>query len=193
MKRETMARVAEATVIVSPGDGGWGSGVFLNLDQKHKHGLVLTCAHVLAKTSPAILVGKKRIKAHVIAKQTSVDLALLGCSLPDSCALSLAKAGPYPQEELCAAGLFWVHKKVVCVEARYQGDIASTKRGRSYLLTAPSTLVRGTSGGPVADFFGDLVGVIAGAPAEQEDSDCYSGFNHVIPLETIKAFLKKIR
>jgi serine protease Do len=151
-----------------------------------KDGLILCTAHTLQKQQKVTIVlpeGQK-IKGRLIKMDTSKDLALIDCNyrFSDVIALSNGKAMPDIGGKVFAIGC----------PLNYGGTVLSGfVSGPSRLVLGhPLVQVRmevepGSSGSPVFDDEGDLIGMVQG----RLKKDHLSGL--LIPMETVITFVKE--
>lgn len=156
---------------------------------------LLTNAHMV-KDAPAVMVqcADQQILAYVLAKAPSIDMALLGLSkecsdaFPSEPAAMQAVVG----ESLWAIGFPVGHFRVTAgVSSSYR--MVATGDGKSRLLVGMTDagIEPGSSGGPVVNEAGELVGVVTGRICDkhpQGDVSCKGAF---VPIDTILEFLKR--
>ena len=139
------------TVSVRANRRGSGSGVILN-----SKGIVATNAHVAAR--PELEIGLQdgtAIDGHVVARDPSVDLALVQASQPLASDIILRGSPVRPGEIVISAGNPWGLGPAVAV-----GVVHNRPNGQG-LIAADIRLAPGYSGGPMLDSVGRLVGINA--------------------------------
>lgn len=195
MQRDVLENVSNALVVVEDESdtGSTGSGVLINLNQKHA--LILTCAHCFKeKAFVSLLYSDKKYEAVVIAKDPKKDLALLGIEHEDVQKwpkLDLASEEPELKEELCIAGNPDGHQGVA-VEARYQATVRiKGTRNNMYLITLIGVNIGGLSGGALTNHCSEIVGILSSGPSDEEIP--IHGMGYAVPLPVIKKFLKRIK
>jgi serine protease Do len=147
-------QVAPSVVFVSSG-GAFGSGVFVSTD-----GLVLTNAHVVGKASTVEIVrldGTKLAGAVVERASGDVDLALVKLDARDTPVLSIAgddlRVGSWVASVGHGSGGIWAFN-VGMVSNLYPSAIEHP------VFQTQIPLNPGSSGGPVVDRAGRVVGIV---------------------------------
>jgi S1-C subfamily serine protease len=168
-----------------------GSGIFLGVG-----GLVLTNNHVAADgTDPPHAdlrlevclvsegVAKPCVPAEVLALDPDDDLALLRTTFPDVAPIRIRPdAEPMREaEDVYARPSFGIYLVPSLVYGRFVGRWLSDGTDLYDLAVMP-----GSSGGPVFDLQGRLVGLIHAMTTEKGTS-----FNVAIPAQVIREFLKE--
>ena len=166
------------------GDLVSGSGFFINND-----GLVVTNAHVIkgCKSDKKINILNKSSSFKVLAKDSSLDLALLETKHNNRSYLKLADEDIGKVEKVIVAG--YPLGKFLSDDLKFtEGIVSSLKgfQGSTHEMQIDAAINQGNSGGPVVNENGDLVGV-AVATLSKELTE---GINFAIKSSALETFLK---
>ena len=163
------------TVVSATGDDvGLGSGFLVD------RGKIVTNAHVADSGRVVIQVGPVRIPTKVEKQDSDNDLALLTIetelTLPS---LTLAATDPSPGEQIFAIGNPKGLEKTIS-----QGVVSAHRDvdGRK-LLQISSPISQGSSGGPILNSSGEVVGVAVGLLKSGQN------LNFAIPVSVLQSFL----
>ncbi len=172
---------------------GSGSGVIVNAqgDVLTNHHVVSRCDSVRVHLERAGIVG-----AAVAAQDVEHDLALLRSSLStDNFGSFRSSPDLRLAEDVIAAGFPLPTLLGDATITASFGAVSSVggARGRPYLLTVSAPLQRGSSGGPILDMSGNIIGVAVGAlsPSAAATSDVVfpQNVSFAINTATITRFL----
>jgi hypothetical protein len=162
--RATLAEVVTVRVFDSDGtDSGFGSGFIIG------GGEVVTNAHVVAGAAWAEILDSKGTTlgkvTHAVLLDFERDLAVLSVPGLDSAGLTLAGREPEIGEDI------WVFGAPMGLEGTVSRGIVSALRTvgghRRIQISAP--ISSGSSGGPVIDRKGDVVGVVVSTMSEGQN------------------------
>lgn len=163
-----------------------GSGFFMD-----RSGRILTNAHVIdrAITITAITVDGRRWSARVLGSDPMTDLAVLATDMEGDAALALRDGLPDIGEAVAAFG----------TPFGYAGSVSTgivSGVNRSMRLASPAIMVQhtaminpGSSGGPVVDRLGRVVGVNTAIPDGQFE---FAGISLAVDAPTMKAVTEQI-
>ncbi len=166
-------RLRRATVRVN-GGSGFGSGVIWRPD-----GLVITNAHVARSSTHEIEVADARVfSGRVVARDVRHDLAAITIDARGLPTLSIRDARTLrPGEILIASG------NPLGMAGAVSAGIAHHSPGEGDFVVADVRLAPGNSGGPLADVYGNLVGI---------NSMVVEGFGFAIPSDVVAQFLRSL-
>ncbi len=139
--------------------------------------MLITNAHVVRLGTPVLAVGPVRIPIKVISRDDKNDLALLKVDVDlTSPALPLRDTVPSPGERVYAIGNPEGLEKTIS-----EGLISAVRSedGRK-LLQISSPISHGSSGGPILDSDGKVVGVAVGILPDGEN------LNFAVPVEFVR-------
>jgi hypothetical protein len=144
--------------------------------------LLVTNAHVADAGSPVLAVGPVRIPLKVLRTDEKNDLALLSVDVDlTSKPLPLASAAVTPGEQIFAIGNPEGLEKTIS-----QGIISGLrKRGDRDILQITSPISHGSSGGPILNSKGEVVGVAVGMLEDGQN------LNFAVPVAYVKAILEQ--
>ncbi|TDQ84507.1 trypsin-like peptidase [Dongia mobilis] len=171
---ERMRRV-QASVVTIRSSRGQGSGFFVAPD------LVLTNAHVVggAERVRVVLLDGRAIDARVLRRAPNRDVALVQIIQGSHAPLSLRLEPPDLAEEVYAVGspldeslAGTITRGIV---SRYQRDAEGFE-----LIQADATIQQGSSGGPLLDAAGRVVGLSQSVLAGEDELSL--GINFFIPI-----------
>jgi serine protease Do len=159
-----------------------GTGFFVS-----KRGHLVTCAHVVGNQKEALIYTGDTLQdetfiADVVSVDAKNDLALLYVNLPaqpvrigDSDKLRKG------QEVLTISSPSWLVKSVT------SGIMSAFNRTSKGLLQFDAAINPGSSGGPLFNVQGEVVGVISALP----NYPFYTGASLAIPSSVLKEFLRR--
>ena len=186
----TLALTAPLNRSVGLVEDGFVNASGVLLDAKH----VLTAAHAMAPTTK-IMCGTDIVDVRIIKISMVIDLALLELATPCTAVDTTALAAGQPEEG--AALIIQGHpgggptrKTLHGYEAPYDDITTPTSVHHSMIMDA--RIHGGSSGGPVLNKHGELVGIVQGKLClgrnlpDRQPPTC---FGTAILLDTIKAFL----
>ena len=144
--------------------------------------LLVTNAHVADAGSPVLAVGPVRIPLKILRTDEKNDLALLSVDVDlTSRPLPLASAAVSPGEQVFAIGNPEGLEKTIS-----QGIISGLrKRGDRDLLQVTSPISHGSSGGPILNAKGEVVGVAVGMLEDGQN------LNFAVPVAYVRAILEQ--
>lgn len=144
--------------------------------------LLVTNAHVADAGSPVLAVGPVRIPLKILRTDEKNDLALLSVDVDlTSRPLPLASAAVSPGEQVFAIGNPEGLEKTIS-----QGIISGLrKRGDRDLLQVTSPISHGSSGGPILNAKGEVVGVAVGTLEDGQN------LNFAVPVSYVRAILEQ--
>jgi S1-C subfamily serine protease len=144
--------------------------------------LLVTNAHVADAGSPVLAVGPVRIPLKVLRTDEKNDLALLSVDVDlTSKPLPLASAAVSPGEQIFAIGNPEGLEKTIS-----QGIISGLrKRGDRDLLQVTSPISHGSSGGPILNAKGEVVGVAVGMLEDGQN------LNFAVPVAYVRAIIEQ--
>lgn len=172
--------------------GGIGSGIVL-----HPRGYILTCLHVVAKASNIYVTPfgpeVKRLRAKMIAKEESLNLAVLKVEPPhelpvattgDSSRMEvadvvLAIGSPFGLEQSVTHGIISDNERDLLIDGKVYRGMAQTD----------VPINRGSSGGPLININGEVIGVNM---AIYSTTGVYHGVSFAMPIDRAKPFLAKV-
>jgi len=142
--------------------------------------LLITNAHVVDAGDPVLAVGPVRIPVKVLRKDEKNDLALISVSVDlTSNALPLASGLTTPGQQVFAIGNPEGLEKTIS-----QGIVSGLrKRDDRNLIQITSPISHGSSGGPILDADGNVVGVAVGLYEEGQN------LNFAVPVLYVKQLL----
>ncbi len=142
--------------------------------------LLITNAHVVDAGDPVLAVGPVRIPVKVLRKDEKNDLALISVSVDlTSNALPLASGVTTPGQQVFAIGNPEGLEKTIS-----QGIVSGLrKRDDRNLIQITSPISHGSSGGPILDAAGNVVGVAVGLFEEGQN------LNFAVPVIYAKQLL----
>ncbi|HEX5284941.1 MAG TPA: tetratricopeptide repeat-containing serine protease family protein [Bryocella sp.] len=138
---------------------------------------LITNAHVVSSGTPVLAVGPVRIPIRVVRRDEKNDLALLRVDVDlTSTALPLRDTVPSPGERVYAIGNPEGLEKSIS-----EGLISAVRsEGGRKLLQISSPISHGSSGGPILDSQGRVVGVAVGILPDGEN------LNFAVPVEFVR-------
>jgi tetratricopeptide (TPR) repeat protein len=142
--------------------------------------MLITNAHVVDAGEPVLAIGPVRIPVKVLKKDEKNDLALISVSVDlTSTSLPLAKDAVTPGEQIFAIGNPEGLEKTIS-----QGIVSGlrTHDDRS-LLQITSPISHGSSGGPILDAKGQVVGVAVGLMEDGQN------LNFAVPVRYVQLLL----
>jgi len=144
--------------------------------------LLVTNAHVADAGNPVLAVGPVRIPLKIIRIDEKNDLALLSVDVDlTSKPLPLAPASVSPGEQVFAIGNPEGLEKTIS-----QGIVSGLrKRGDKDLLQVTSPISHGSSGGPILNAKGEVIGVAVGTLEDGQN------LNFAVPVAYIRAILEQ--
>ncbi len=144
--------------------------------------LLVTNAHVAYAGSPVLAVGPVRLPLKILRTDEKNDLALLSVDVDlTSRPLPLASAAVSPGEQVFAIGNPEGLEKTIS-----QGIISGLrKRGDRDLLQITSPISHGSSGGPILNAKGEVVGVAVGMLEDGQN------LNFAVPVAYVRAILEQ--
>jgi hypothetical protein len=144
--------------------------------------LLVTNAHVADAGNPVLAVGPVRIPLKIVRTDEKNDLALLSVDVDlTSSVLPLASVAVSPGEEIFAIGNPEGLEKTIS-----QGIISGLrKRGDRDLLQITSPISHGSSGGPILNARGEVVGVAVGMLEDGQN------LNFAVPVAYVRAILEQ--
>ncbi len=154
-------------------------------------GIILTNQHVVENADGLLIVDPEdstnRLKAHVIAENEDLDLAIVGCSSLRAEPVTLTTSTPGRGADIMVLGYplgpgFGMNLKST------RGAIVAlpTNQAEDRHLVYDALTNPGNSGGPVADRQGRVIGVVRAIMG-----DIGGKYGLAIPMETAVAFLNK--
>lgn len=172
--------------------GGIGSGIIVD-----SRGYILTCYHIVARVSNIIVTPfgyeVRRYRARIIAKDESLNLAVLKISASDE--LITATLGDSSQMEVADVVLaigspFGLEQSVT------HGIVSDNQRdlligGRIYreMMQTDVPINRGSSGGPLINVNGEVIAINM---AIYSPTGVYAGVSFAMPVNQAKPLLAKI-
>jgi len=172
--------------------GGIGSGIIVD-----SRGYILTCYHVVSQASNITVTPfgyeARRYSANVIAKDESLNLAVLRINIPyelpaatlgDSSQVEvadmvLAIGSPFGLEQSVTHGIISDNHRDVQIDGRvYRG-----------MMQTDVPINRGSSGGPLININGEVVGINMAIYAP---TGVYSGISFALPINQVKPLAAKI-
>jgi S1-C subfamily serine protease len=173
---DVVAKVSPAVVRIIT-DGGSGSGIVIDTA-----GHVLTNNHVVEKASSATIIFKdgQEIEGRLVSVDTSLDLAILKVNKAN---LSVAALGDSGQtqlgEEVLALGF----------PSGLGGSITLTKgiisAFRHPYLQTDAAVNPGSSGGPLVNMYGEIIGIVTFKPRLDEGEPA-EGIGFAIAINEVK-------
>jgi serine protease Do len=144
--------------------------------------LLVTNAHVADAGSPVLAVGPVRIPLKILRTDEKNDLALLSVDVDlTSRPLPLTSVAVSPGEQVFAIGNPEGLEKTIS-----QGIISGLrKRGDRDLLQVTSPISHGSSGGPILNAKGEVVGVAVGMLEDGQN------LNFAVPVAYVRAILEQ--
>jgi len=144
--------------------------------------LLVTNAHVADAGSPVLAVGPVRIPLKILRTDEKNDLALLSVDVDlTSRPLPLASAEVSPGEQVFAIGNPAGLEKTIS-----QGIVSGLrKRGDRDLLQVTSPISHGSSGGPILNTKGEVIGVAVGMLEDGQN------LNFAVPVAYVRAILEQ--
>ena len=144
--------------------------------------LLVTNAHVAEAGSPVLAVGPARIPLKVLRTDDKNDLAILSVDVDlTSKPLPLASGGLSPGEQIFAIGNPEGLEKTIS-----QGIVSALrKRGDRDLLQITSPISHGSSGGPILNAKGEVVGVAVGMMEDGQN------LNFAVPVAYVRSIIEQ--
>ena len=144
--------------------------------------LLITNAHVAGAGSPVLAVGPARIPLKVLRTDDKNDLAILSVDVDlTSKPLPLASGGLAPGEHIFAFGNPEGLEKTIS-----QGIVSALrKRGDRDLIQITSPISHGSSGGPILNAKGEVVGVAVGMMEDGQN------LNFAVPVAYVRSILEQ--
>ena len=160
-----------------------GSGFFIN-----KKGYFVTNYHVVAECNDKskITFKEEEIDAKLIAKDKSLDLALLRAKVKPKDYLKISTARPEKLQKIIVAG--YPFGKGVSDDLKFTQGIISSLKGyddNSNEIQIDAAINPGNSGGPIVNEDGELVAVAVSGLAKDQSE----GINFGIKASSVKNFL----
>lgn len=142
--------------------------------------LLITNAHVVEAGSPVLAVGPVRVPLKVVRIDKTNDLAILSVDLSlVSKPLTLSSDGPSPGEQVFAVGNPEGLEKTIS-----QGIVSGIRRlDDRDLLQITSPISHGSSGGPILNAKGEVIGVAVGMLEDGQN------LNFAVPVKYVRALL----
>ena len=143
---------------------------------------LITNAHVVKDGTPVLAVGPVRIPVRVVTRDLANDLAVLSVDVDlTSKSLALATVLPTPGERIFAIGNPEGFEKTIS-----EGLISGVRKlaGRS-LLQITSPISHGSSGGPILNSDGEVVGVAVGMITDGQN------LNFAVPVTFVREILTR--
>jgi hypothetical protein len=144
--------------------------------------LLITNAHVANAGNPVLAVGPVRIPLKIVRTDEKNDLAILSVDVDlTSKPLLLASGAVTPGEQIFAIGNPEGLEKTIS-----QGIVSGLrKKGDRDLLQITSPISHGSSGGPILNIKGEVVGVAVGTLEDGQN------LNFAVPVAYVKSFLEQ--
>lgn len=144
--------------------------------------LLITNAHVANAGNPVLAVGPVRIPLKIVRTDEKNDLAILSVDVDlTSKPLILASESVTPGEQIFAIGNPEGLEKTIS-----QGIVSGLrKKGDRDLLQITSPISHGSSGGPILNSKGEVVGVAVGTLEDGQN------LNFAVPIAYVKTFLEQ--
>ena len=172
--------------------GGIGSGIIVD-----PRGYILTCYHVVSQASNIVVTPfgyeVRRYRARVIAKDESLNLAVLRINTADE--LPAATLGDSSQMEvadmvLAIGSPFGLEQSVTHgIISDNHRDILIGSRVYRGMMQTDVPINRGSSGGPLININGEVVGINMAIYAP---TGVYSGVSFALPINQAKPLAAKI-
>lgn len=143
---------------------------------------IVTNAHVIAEGNPVLAVGPVRIPLKILRTDDQNDLAVLSVDADlTSKPLGLSKEPVSPGEQIYAIGNPEGLEKTIS-----QGIVSGlrVRQGRD-LLQITSPISHGSSGGPILNVKGEVIGVAVGMLEDGQN------LNFAVPVEKLEALLTR--
>ncbi len=142
--------------------------------------LLVTNSHVVSAGSPVLAVGPLRVQLKVLRVDRKNDLALLSVDAElTSTPLQLSQEKPQPGQEVFAIG-----NPEGLENSISQGIIAGLRNVEDReLIQITSPISHGSSGGPILDSHGEVIGVAVGMLQDGQN------LNFAVPAKYVKALL----
>ena len=160
-----------------------GSGFFIN-----KKGYFVTNYHVVAECNDKskIIFREEEVDAKLIAKDKSLDLALLRAKVKPKDYLKISNERPEKRQKIIVAG-YPFGKSINDDLNINEGTISSLKGfdDNSNEITVDAAINPGNSGGPIVNEDGELVAVVVSGLAKDQSE----GINFGIKASSVKNFL----
>ncbi|CAN2041901.1 Magnetosome protein MamE N-ter [Candidatus Magnetomoraceae bacterium gMMP-15] len=170
--------------------GGIGSGIIVD-----SRGYILSCYHIIAQAQNIFVIPFgyeiKRYSARLVAKNEEINLALLRINAQDLPAVSLgdsdlleiadvmlAIGSPFGLEQSVTHGIISDNRRDVIIG----GNIFQS------MLQTDVPINRGSSGGPLININGEVVGINM---AIYSPTGVYIGVSFALPINQAKLFLSK--
>ena len=179
---DVVSKVSPAIVQIIT-DEGSGSGIVIDND-----GHVLTNNHVVEKASSAtiILQGGQEIEGRLISVDTSLDLAILKVNNSE---LSIAAFGDSSQTQLGEGVL------ALGFPSGLGGIITLTKgiisAFRYPYLQTDAAVNPGSSGGPLVNMYGEIIGIVTFKP-QLDEGEPAEGIGFAITINEVKKKLPEL-
>jgi serine protease Do len=171
--------------------GGIGSGIVV-----HSRGYILTCLHVVARASNIYVTPfgpeVQRYRAQVVAQDEALNLALLKIGVPyelpaattgesakmEVADVVLAIGSPFGLEQSVTHGIVSDNARDLVIDGRLYREMVQTD----------VAINRGSSGGPLINVNGEVVGINM---AIYSTTGVYHGISFAMPIDRAKPFLAR--
>ena len=164
---------------------GTGSGFFVSAS-----GLAVTSQHVVGRCrSVDVVAGDVTRRAKVIAEDRDTDLALIAAEAGAYVPLPLAESNAELGEAISVLG--FPLSEILNGDLRVTTGIVSSLsgiQGDRRMVQISAAIAPGSSGGPVLNPHGGVVGVVAGRLADRFQAQ---NVNFAVNLSELRAFLKR--
>lgn len=175
------ARSAAEAVVVVEASENVGTGVIIASNSRNSW--VITCAHVFEDKEPIVKVGRRTFAAKVEKTDDKVDLALLRTPKLPRNPLGMASDLPGLYDDVMLLG--YNDGQVIATRATFCG----THPIENSLTLAGGVTIPGSSGGPVIDDDGSLIGIVK--EITRHDSVLVWGLASAVSLKDLTRFLDK--
>jgi S1-C subfamily serine protease len=171
--------------------GGIGSGIIVD-----PSGYILTCLHVVSNASNVFVTPfaskANRYHASIVDKDDSLNLAMLKVNLP----------GPFPSANIGDSNQMEVADWVLAIGSPFgleqsvthgiisdnDRDLLIDHRLFSGMVQTDVPINRGSSGGPLINIKGEVIGINM---AIYSTSQVYNGVSFAMPIDKVKPFLSR--
>ena len=153
-------------------------------------GLIVTCNHVIegGRTVTITLSDGRHFEASTLLANREADLAVLRIAATGLPAAALGNSDPQPGDFVMAIGAALGQGQSVSfgIVSALHRDFPGTKR-HADLIQTDALLDAGSSGGPLLNLNGELIGINAARAGDGTDR----GFGFAIPIDQVRSVMSK--
>ena len=166
--------------------GGWGTGFFIN-----SNGYIITNHHVVENCEQALIypnLTNESAIANKIKDNKINDLAILKINKPSPMYLSISKNKPLLGTDIIVGGFPTPENLGISIKIT-KGIISGSDTRFEFLDIIDAAIQQGSSGSPVINSSGNIIGVAVGTQIDQKDNNEQT-LNYIVNWNSLKKFLK---